>query len=316
MILNFSRLQVGDFGITPAKLCLPALIQSLIKEYDTVADRKSIKLSFENKCGEAVLEADEYCLAQAIGNLIDNAFKYTVKGNIKLVLYTDTEKNLKLDVSDTGIGISEGYIDHIFEPYSQEEVGYNRGYEGIGLGMSLTKKYLDLNGADISVVSKKDIGTTFTINFRNYSMEKSIEESENSEEISSQLKSKLYEKKPRILIVEDDTINQFYMNSVLKRDFETVAASSADSALEKIKLFSFDLILMDISLKGVMNGLELTILLRESAEYKDIPIIAVTGHTSEEDKKNCFSAGCNGFLSKPFTNAELIEKVNSLIAKT
>ena len=319
MILNFSRLQVGDFPVSPEKINISPIIKNLIKEYKTKADEKSIKLSFENKSGDAVVTIDEYCITQAISNLVDNAVKYTVTGDVKLVLYTDSENELKLDIQDTGIGISEDYIPQIFEPYTQEEIGYNRGYEGVGLGMSLVKKYLDLNGADITVISKKDKGTLFTVHFNKFKIKKTgkvFAEFKLQEPIKfipeDKRKSR---KKPRILIVEDDGINQFYILTLLNKDFETASAFSADSALEIMKSQTPDLILMDISLKGSMNGLDLTKLLKESNYYKDIPVIAVTGNASAEDKQNCLNAGCNEYLSKPFSDRELLEKILKFVVK-
>jgi len=319
MILNFSRLQVGDFTVSPKQINISSIIRNLLNEYKTKANKKSIKLTFENKCGEVFLEADEYCIAQAISNLIDNAIKYTVKGEVKLVMFTDTENILKLVVEDTGIGISDDYIDHIFEPYSQEEIGYNRGYEGVGLGMSLVKKYLDLNETEITVKSVKDKGTTFTVHFKNSKIIKSGQE---FTEVISQEPPKFIPtdqsksvNKPRILIVEDDEINHFYIRSLLIKNYETASAYSADSALEILKSQIINLILMDISLKGDMNGLELTKLLKDSKAFKNIPIIAVTGHASPEDKQNCLNAGCYEYLSKPFSDTDLIEKIKQFSEK-
>ena len=109
--------------------------------------------------------ADEYSIIMAISNLLDNAIKYTNEGFIKITLYKGNNDDTILDVKDTGIGISEEYLDKIFEPYLQEQMGYGRAYEGVGLGLSLVKKVLNLNDADIKIESKKGEGTTFSINF-------------------------------------------------------------------------------------------------------------------------------------------------------
>ncbi|MHB1687967.1 MAG: PAS domain-containing sensor histidine kinase, partial [Ignavibacteriaceae bacterium] len=165
MILNYSRLQVGEFDFKLEPVDIVLIIANLINQFKYSAHGKSLDLSFENKCGESKITADEYSITNAISNLIDNAIKYTRRGFVKVVLYKDEEDLLYLDIHDSGIGISDKYLQHIFEPYSQEEVGYSRPYEGIGLGLSLVKKFLDINGASISVVSKKEEGTKFTIRF-------------------------------------------------------------------------------------------------------------------------------------------------------
>ena len=165
MILNYSRIQTGEFPINPEKIDLSSICRNLISEYMTTARKKMLDLSFENKFGDAIIVGDEYSITQAISNLIDNAIKYTNKGFVKVKLYKGNNDERMLDISDSGIGISEEYLQHIFEPYQQEQMGYGRAYEGIGLGLSMVKNFLNLNNATISIDSKKGKGTTFTINF-------------------------------------------------------------------------------------------------------------------------------------------------------
>jgi PAS domain S-box-containing protein len=165
MILNFSRLQVGEFKFEPQKIDLNDILFELYEEYNLVAKHKGLVFTFENKIGKVLIQTDTYCFNQVFSNLLDNAVKYTETGSIEIVIYKNIEDNINIDVRDTGIGISEEYLDQIFNPYSQEEVGYTRTYDGVGLGLSLVKKFLSLLGADISVRSKKGVGTTFTITF-------------------------------------------------------------------------------------------------------------------------------------------------------
>ena len=169
MILNFSRLQVGEFKLKSQKIDLNDILFELYEEYNLVAKHKGLVFTFENKIGKALIQTDTYCFNQVFSNLLDNAVKYTETGSIEIVIYKNIENNINIDVRDTGIGISEEYLDQIFNPYSQEEVGYTRTYEGVGLGLSLVKKFLSLLGADISVRSKKGVGTTFTITFKRLS---------------------------------------------------------------------------------------------------------------------------------------------------
>ena len=105
-------------------------------------------------------------MSQIMANLIDNAIKYTASGEIGIKLYSINDKTA-IDISDTGIGISEKYLPQLFTKFSQEEQGYTRKFEGTGLGLSLVKKYCEINRCDISVKSKKGEGTIFTILFQN-----------------------------------------------------------------------------------------------------------------------------------------------------
>ena len=318
MILNFSRLQVGEFSVSKKLLKLPAIINNLMTEYKSTADINSLEFTFENKCGDGSILADSYCISHAISNLIDNALKYTQKGFVKVTLYKDVNGTLILDVKDSGIGIEEKYLKHLFEPYTQEEIGYSRPYEGIGLGLSLVKKFLDLNSSSISVVSKKGEGTTFTIHFShatNSIFEKDIkkEQKPSSVKITRTLHHS-EDIKPLILIVEDNEINQNSLRLLLSKKYNSVIVPSASQALEALKINHIDLILMDISIQGDMNGLELTTLIKKTREYSHIPVIAVTAHAFLADRQNSFDAGCNEYISKPYELKELFEKINKLLS--
>jgi len=166
MILNFSRLQVGEFKFNPKKIDLNKILTEFYEEYNLIAKQKGLIFKYENKIGKVLIQSDTYSLNQIVSNLLDNAVKYTKSGSIDIILYKNTNSKIIIDIRDTGIGISEEYMDQIFNPYSQEEVGYTRSYEGVGLGLSLVKKFLSLIDADISVKSKKGVGSTFTISFK------------------------------------------------------------------------------------------------------------------------------------------------------
>lgn len=110
-----------------------------------------------------IILADKICLTKALSNLVDNAIKFTNRGYVKIETFTNNAKNILFcSIKDTGIGISEEYLDHIFEPFSQEDIEFSRAYEGNGLGLALTKRYLDLINSSITVESVKGIGSTFT----------------------------------------------------------------------------------------------------------------------------------------------------------
>ncbi|MFH1042754.1 MAG: ATP-binding protein [bacterium] len=167
MILNFSRLQIGDFPITLKEININKLLTELVKDYKPTFSSKLLQLDYINDIGNVNVFIDEYSISQTIGNLLDNAFKYTRKGHVKVKLYKNSKNSVCVDIQDSGIGISEEYLQIIFKPYTQEEIGYNRSFEGVGLGLSLVKKYVQLNNVSISVISKKDIGSIFTVEFNN-----------------------------------------------------------------------------------------------------------------------------------------------------
>jgi PAS domain S-box-containing protein len=309
MILNYSRLQVGEYSTFPKKFELSSICIKLVKEFSLQAHNKSLTLGFQNNCGTVEMLADEYSIILAISNLIDNAIKYTKKGSIQVILYREKNDDILIDITDTGIGIDKENLDSIFEPYHQEQMGYGRAYEGVGLGLSLVKKVLGLNNAKISVISKKGEGSTFSINFGNLlNKAEKIEKPDRANFSSPEVETI---KNVTVLIVEDDKINQLTIKKFLEQYYTTIMTESSDEVLNILKKKTVDIILMDISIWGDMNGLELTKLLKESKEYSHIPIIAVTAHAFEDDKQDALEAGCDNFLAKPFSQKALLGMINN-----
>jgi PAS domain S-box-containing protein len=304
MILNYSRLQVEKFPVFRKNMELSSVCINMVREYAKAAKYKSLDLTFQNNCGSAYIMADEYSITLAISNLLDNAIKFTDKGFVQLILHKTQNEDIILDVKDSGIGISEDYFDKIFEPYLQEQMGYGRAYDGVGLGLSLVKKLLSLNETVISIESKKGKGSTFSINFG-----KEIKSIENK--IKTVHKSSYMTELQDwvVLIVEDDEVNQRTIKRFIENKYDTIVTDSSDVALEILKKKNVDLILMDLSIYGSKNGLELTKELKTSKKYSHIPIIAITAHAFEEDKQNALAAGFDDFLAKPFTKQSLLDLI-------
>jgi PAS domain S-box-containing protein len=162
LVLNMSMVQTGSYDVLIEEFDLDLLIEDMLVEFKSVAETKKIKITYKNLCSDKQVYADKYTLTQAFQNLLDNAIKFTEKGVINILSYED-DKHIFVDVADTGVGISEEYLPRLFEPFSQEEEGYSRRFEGNGLGLALTKKYIELNQGEITVKSGKGRGTTFTI---------------------------------------------------------------------------------------------------------------------------------------------------------
>lgn len=163
LILNMSELQLGTYEISRRKINLSTELNNLLLEYMKMASAKNLELNLKIEAENTFINTDEYAVNQIFANLIDNAIKYTATGKVDIILSEGRNNVYEVKIGDTGIGISKEYIDKIFEPFSQEEQGYTRRFEGNGLGMALVKKYCDLIDAEISVKSEKNIGTTFTV---------------------------------------------------------------------------------------------------------------------------------------------------------
>ena len=307
MILNYSRLQVGEFPLFPMNLKLSSICVNLVKEHAIAAKNKSLDLTFKNNCGDVILFADEYSISMAISNILDNSIKYTPKGFINVILHKEINDDIILDIKDCGIGIGEESLKNIFEPYHQEQMGYGRAYEGIGLGLSLAQKVLNMNNAKIIVKSKKGKGTTFSINFGKGV--KTLDKMPESDLIINIPPSPGKPVNRVVLLVEDDLMNQVTIKRFLKDMYVTLVTDSSDEAMKILKKGKVDLILMDISIKGSKNGLELTKELKKSKEFSHIPIIAVTAHAFEEYRQKALRAGCDSYLAKPFTKESLLNKL-------
>jgi PAS domain S-box-containing protein len=162
LILNMSMVRAGKLSLQPVKINAREVVSYEIEKYSGPAAEKKLYLDADFSAADPYVICDIYILQEILSNLLDNAIKFTQKGKVSVSMYDD-QSDLFIKVKDTGVGISEEYIDHIFEPFSQEHTGYSRTFEGNGLGLSLVKKYLDLINGDISVESKKGSGSIFTI---------------------------------------------------------------------------------------------------------------------------------------------------------
>jgi len=164
-ILDISKMESGTFDLKPAPLPLAPLLKRQVEELGVLAQQKGIGFSLALEEAGVVVLFDEYCLSHAVMNLMQNAIKFTERGEVAVRLFRNGDERLRLEVRDTGIGMAATYLPNLFKPFSQEDCGYTRRYEGTGLGLALTKRFLELNGATISVESEKDSGSIFTIAF-------------------------------------------------------------------------------------------------------------------------------------------------------
>jgi PAS domain S-box-containing protein len=165
LILNMSMFQAGKLEISASDVDLRFILLNL-QEFKNLADEKKLELKFVNSASDVYLQTDEFILIHVFQNLIENAIKYTYNGKVEVILYNNAGGKICVDVKDTGIGISKDYLERMFKPFTQEDTGYSRKYEGVGLGLALVKNYLDLIGAEIKVESVKGKGSVFTVVFK------------------------------------------------------------------------------------------------------------------------------------------------------
>ncbi len=167
LILNMSELQNGTYQPVFQEFDIAEdILKPVLQEFKAQAESKNISLEFSN-CADnpCYIKADDYTVSQIFVQLIDNAIKFTYKGKVEVNI-SSTDETVSVEIKDTGIGISEEYQARIFKPFCQEDRGYTRKFDGNGLGLSLVKKCSEINNAQISIESKKNVGTKFTVTFK------------------------------------------------------------------------------------------------------------------------------------------------------
>ncbi|MGK9369728.1 PAS domain S-box protein [Melioribacter sp. Ez-97] len=167
LILNVAEIQTNAYEPIFREINIKEeIIDNILKEYSFYAKEKNLALIETVNTDNYIARCDEYSVSQIVSNLVDNAIKYTPSGKVELVLSRNEKDRLVVEVKDTGIGMNEDFLPQLFRPFTQEESGYTRRYEGSGLGLALVKYYCDLNNIDISVESRKNHGTKFTLTFK------------------------------------------------------------------------------------------------------------------------------------------------------
>ena len=160
-MLDLSRIDAGAFEAKRVPINPTALIEGFIDDYKVLAEQKGLTLDWSNEAPGSTLEFDEYCFTHMLSNLLNNAIKFTDRGGIRVRLFRGAEGGLALEVSDTGIGMEEKFVSRLFDPFSREQ--RKGGTEGAGLGLAVTKRYLELNDASISVQTRENEGSTFLV---------------------------------------------------------------------------------------------------------------------------------------------------------
>jgi protein-histidine pros-kinase len=163
-LADFSKIESGTFHLSPAMLNITQAIEREAGKFQAEARRKNIRLQCQFS-GPDFVVVDEYCFTHALASLLDNGVKFTERGKVIVRTYREEDGTACLEIEDTGIGIASVYLPKLFQPFSQEDSGTNRRYQGMGLGLALAYRYLALNGAELSVRSKKQKGSIFIIRF-------------------------------------------------------------------------------------------------------------------------------------------------------
>ncbi|MBY8230036.1 response regulator [Vibrio fluvialis] len=302
-ILDLSRIESGHFELQRHWISLSKKLQHALEYHSQVAQAKDIKFNVKASiCEQFEYWVDSVRLTQILFNIIGNAIKFTHQGFVDVSLVTARDR-LEIEVRDSGIGIDNERIEHLFSPFIQADTSITRNYGGTGLGLAITKHLVELMGGTIKVNSKLGEGSLFTISIPLESR-CTAAANENAGQLSDTKTYDALDNSKHILVVEDTKTNQMVIQLLLNRmGYNVTIANNGQHALELIeKNRSFDLIFMDISMP-IMDGIQATRILR--SQRLATPIIALTAHSMNSDHQNCLAAGMNDIVLKPIRSKEL-----------
>lgn len=308
-ILDLTRLETETLPVDLKSVNILPLIRSTYELFLNEAKLKGLTFYLDVDEEDIFAFADMNLLKSVLSQLISNAIKYTDIGGVSIRAFKN-ENKIIIKVVDTGIGIPHSYRDIIFEPFRQVSEGYNRQFEGSGLGLTLTKKYVKMMNGRIWFDSKIGEGSTFFVELN--ASEKNFELI--SEQVLFKTDKPDFSSK-QVLLVEDDPINIQTITAFIGNLVQLTSVNNADDAIEVVKNKNFDLILMDIGLNGGKNGLDVVTEIRLLPQYHSTPIVAVTAYAMDSDRDKMLSFGCTHYLAKPFPRKQLIDLLEEIFSE-
>ena len=311
-ILDFSKIEAGKIMLEYVSFDFYELLGNITKVLEQRAHEKDIKLYFNyDELAPRIVKGDPVRVGQVVNNLLSNAIKFTERGYVQLDVTSehkvDEKHRMIISVKDTGIGIEPEKIQQVFESFTQARTDTTRKFGGTGLGLSITKRLLELMDSAIEVESSPGYGSRFffSILFEEGRLEETIHRVETNHAVDFR------EKKVKILLVEDNRVNQIVATNFLKKwNIDVDIANNGKEAIGMISSKEYQLVLMDLQMPE-MDGYEATRTIRASndAYFKQIPILALTASATIDIKDKVLETGMDDFITKPFQPEELQAKI-------
>lgn len=299
-ILDISKIETGQIKIDKKQFSLNSLIDDLYISYKKIAEDKEIEFKGITTLSDesSIVIGDEIKISQVLNNLLNNAFKFTINGKITFG-YNIKEKDIEFFVKDTGIGIRQDDQSRIFDRFTQTDNSLSRGFEGAGLGLAICKGLVNILGGKIWLSSQYETGSEFYFTIPYYTP---IDENLILKKTNSSIKQF-----KTILIAEDDLVSFKYLKTLLeKKNIQIIHAENGEDAIYYALNYSdIDLILMDIRMPNI-DGIEATKVIKE--KLPNLPIIAQTAYSFNEERKMILEAGCDDYIVKPI-DKEILERI-------
>ena len=346
-LLDLSKLDAGSLLLQAGQHDLALHLRQIAAMFESMAESKA--LSFTTKIPEAPLHHmfDPDKIEKVVVNLISNAFKFTpAGGKVSLTLAREGEESARIEVADTGVGIQESLLPHLFDRFYQVEGSSTRSKEGSGIGLALVKELVELHQGTVTVESTVAFGTKFIV--RLPALEPGVRDPESEdanaerrvsrdelvikdntligerEEVGSNQyideTADLYNSalgtrhSAIVLVVEDNADMRAYIRSHLEDVFTVIEAENGEAGLERAREEVPDLVLSDVMMP-VLDGIDLTSALKADERTSHIPIVLLTAKAAVENRIEGFESGADAYLPKPFNAEELIVRVRTLIAE-
>jgi signal transduction histidine kinase/ActR/RegA family two-component response regulator len=309
-VLQMNKMESNLLNLENVAFNINDLMRSIVKsfEFTRLQNKNTIHLELGENSNTNLI-GDKVRLSQVLMNLVGNAMKFTERGDIwiktQLVETSEATSKFYFEIKDNGSGISKQNGKIIFEEFSQLQSS-NYNYQGTGLGLPIVKKLLVLFNSEIKLDSKEGLGSTFSfeINFENGDLSKSDVTNEKQE---LDIESIMASGEKRILVVDDNRINQVVTKKILEQQqFVVELCDNGIDAIELVKNQEFEMVLMDVNMPGI-SGLEATQRIRKF--NKEIPVIALTAMEIDEIREEIFEAGLNDIIVKPYDTARFYQVI-------
>lgn len=304
-MLEFAQIEAGNFKMNTETTNLVHVIKNCFEPFKIKAAEKKLDFSLKIGTENIFVDVDLQCVEAIINNLVDNSIKFTKQGFIEFEVESFNERELAVcKLKDTGVGISTEYLDHLYRPFSQEELDIGRNFEGNGLGLAISKKYIEKMGGSLIVDSIKGVGSTFTFTLPLAKVGK-VEGLKNGAGKSNGVS--------KILMLDDSGDSYPLIKAFLKDNYEVNLVPSQEFSSGFVADESFSAIIFDVTVNYWNRGLDIVRKVRKN-KNNNIPILILSSEFLQEKIQQFRTAGADEFLVKPFAKGELVSLVNKISA--
>jgi PAS domain S-box-containing protein len=308
-IITLSQLEAGKITLVFGTHDIVPSVKRIASAFQKQMEEKNISLELHLP-EPVILNTDQLLFKQLFHQLFDNAVKFTHQGTItvdSMRMKSGGSEWHTIRIRDTGIGIDPRHFERIFQEFRQVSEGYDRKYQGSGLGLTISRKICNLLKGKITVESHQGEGSAFTIWLPvTVDLPAQGNEIPVAESATSTVMSREQSGPPRVLVVEDNVINKNLIGFFLGSRYSMDHAFDGESAIRLAEKNKYDIILMDINLGTGIDGLETTRRIRKIAGCATLPVVAVTGYTMIGDREKILAGGCTHYIAKPFSKNALL----------